>query len=129
MRCTLDTTLTIFSQNYLSFLDQIAKSASVTVRNLIVDSISTGSVDVLVRITSFSSPGSTDAIYTQNNLNQLLNSGFVGSMALNSFTISTDGGSNSDSSSSASDSGLPLTTIIILSVVIPVGILRTYPLT
>jgi len=113
--------LTTFMNNYLTSLKQIASSAGVGVTNLIVLSITSGSVVVNMQITSFSPAGSSAATTNQNNLNNLLASGNIGNMPVSSFTLTTNGGTNSNT-----DSGLSTTTIIILAVCIPGGILRTF---
>jgi hypothetical protein len=117
---TFSVSLAQFQTNYLGFLNQMAASAGVAVNNIIINSIVAGSVIVDMSVTSFASPGSSDAINNQNNMNNLLNSGNINNMQVSTTSLSTVGGSNTV------DSGLSQTTIIILAVVIPVGVLRTY---
>ena len=116
-------TLATFQANYLSFLKQIASSAGVGVRNVLVKSINSGSVVVNMQITSFSAPGSATAIANQNNLNNLLASGNIAGMPVSSFTLTTNGGTNTPTDTGSS--GLSTTTIIILAVCIPGGVLCT----
>jgi hypothetical protein len=115
--------MTTFMANYLSFLQQVASSAGVAVRNVAIKSITLGSVVANLQITSFSPAGSAAATANQNSLNNLLTSGNIAGMPVTSFTLSTNGGTNTPDSGS---SGLSTTTIIILAVCIPGGVLRTY---
>lgn len=119
----LGVSLPVFSNNYLNFLNQIASAASVTTKNILILSITEGSVNVAMQVNSPSSSGSNAATTAQNNLNNLLVQGAnVANMGITSSSVTTD-----DSSPSDDDGGLSTRTIIILAVVIPVGILRTYP--
>ena len=121
----LGVNLTQFQPNYIIFLNQLAEAAGVSVQNLVIPSITTGSVNLLARITSNFPPGSSNAINSQNSINSLLSSGNVGNMAVASFSVTTNGGSNDNGNNGGG--GLSTTTIIILATVIPIGTLRTYP--
>ena len=72
-------------------------------------------------ITSNDAAGSNGAVTAQNNIENLVNSGSISGMSVTSRTLTTDGGSNDVDDSS----GLSKTTIILLAVLIPVGVLRT----
>jgi hypothetical protein len=124
VQCVFGVTLATFQNNYLSFLNSAASAAGVSVRNIAVQSITSGSVVVSLQVSSFTAPGSTQSVQAQNNLNQLLNNGSIAGMLVTSFSLATVGGSNSNGSSSGP--GLPQTTIIILAVVIPLGVVRTH---
>lgn len=114
-----DVTLTTFSNNYLTFLNQIAAAANVGVNNILIVSLTSGSVSVDMQVASLEAPGSVGAVNAQNSLTSLLSSSTLGGMSVKSATITTEGGSNESG-------GLSQTTIIILAVCIPVGILSTY---
>lgn len=114
-------TLADFANNYLGFMNQLASAAGVGINNIVIMSITQGSVSVNAAITSFNAPGSTQAVADQNNLNNLINSGTVNNMPVSSAALTTAGGSNDNSSS-----GLSTTTIILLAVLIPVGVLCTF---
>lgn len=122
----LSVNLTQFQPNYISFLNQIANAAGVGVQNIVVLSISSGSINILTRITSNFPPGSSNAVNAQNSINNLLSSGTVGNMAVSTFSITTNGGSNDNGDNNGG--GLSTTTIIILATVIPIGTLRIYTL-
>lgn len=118
-------TLATFQANYNSFLQQIADSAGVKIRNILIKSISSGSVVVNMQVTSLNPAGSAAAVASQNNLNNLLTSGNIAGMTVSSFTLSTNGGTNGGDDDG---SGLSTTTIIILAVCIPGGVLCKYVL-
>ena len=115
-----DVTLTTFSNNYLTFLNQIATAANVGVNSILIVSLNSSSVSVNMQVASLVAPGSVGAVNAQNSLTSLLSSSTLGGMSVTSATVTTDGGSNDQ------DGGLSQTTIIILAVCIPVGILCNY---
>lgn len=116
---TLGVTIQVFTSNYVAFMNQIASAAGVTVNNIVVLSIVSGSVSVNMLVNSDSAPGSVGATNALNNLNSVLKAGgSIANMGVASSTITTNG-DNSDNSGG----GLSTTTIIILAVVIPVGVL------
>jgi len=118
----LNTILSTFQNNYLSFLNAIATAAGVTVQNIVVQSIMNGSVNVTMQVSSDAVAGSNSAITSQNNLNTILTSGTtIANMGITSSSITTNGGTNDNGSSGSS--GLSTTTIIILATVIPIGTL------
>lgn len=114
----LDATLAQFQNNYLKFINQIAQAANVAVNQIVILSITQGSINVNMAVTSLDAPGSNAAVNNQNSLQNLVNSGSIGNMTVTSSTLTTAGGSNTDNSS-----GLSTTTIILLAVLIPVGVL------
>lgn len=128
-----DTTLPLFQSNYLTFLGQVSTAVGVKLSDLAVNSIVSGSVVVNLAITSYSNPGSAGAITSENNLNSLLQTGSLGNMNLNSFSLATVGGDNNITNSSSpspspssEESGLSTGTILILAIVIPVGTISNY---
>ena len=54
-----DTTLPIFETNYLTFLKQVTTALGVRVSDLVVSSITLGSVAVNMKVTSYNNPGTT----------------------------------------------------------------------
>jgi len=118
----LDTTPAIFNQNYLAFLNNIASNMGVNIYAITVLSISYGSVNVTLQVSTTATPGSSAAVTQQNALtNTLASNSNIAGMQVTSSTITTNGGSNNNS-----DSGLSQTTIIILATVIPIGTLCNY---
>lgn len=115
---TLSVTLAEFRDNYITFLNQIANAVQVSINKIVILSIVQGSVVVNMAVSSPDAAGSSNAVTQQNNLQNLLNSGNVGGMGVASSTLTTIGGSND-----SDDSGLSQTTIILLAVLIPVGVL------
>jgi hypothetical protein len=114
--------LKVFENNYLSFMNQVASAAGVTINEITVLSIVSGSVTINMAVTSPNPPGSQGAINAQNNLNNLIQSGSTASgMPITSSTLTTEGGSNDNGGS-----GLSTTDIILMAVLIPVGVLRTF---
>jgi Rod binding domain-containing protein len=112
-------TFATFYQNYYSFISQVATAAGVGINQVLVQNITNGSVIVNMQIVSQTSPGSSNSVNAQNNLNTLFK-GPVAGMAVSSSTI-TPNANNSPSSSGLSD-----TTIIILATVIPIGTLCNF---
>jgi hypothetical protein len=118
----LETNSTIFNQNYLSFLQTISTNMGLTIYAITVLSISYGSVNVTLQVSTTANPGSSAAITQQNALiTTLASNNTVANMRIASSTITTNGGSNDNS-----NSGLSQTTIIILATVIPIGTLCNY---
>jgi hypothetical protein len=118
----LNANTTFFNQNYLSFLNSVANAAGVTLTSVTVLSINYGSVTVTMLVSTENSPGSSQAIDQQNNLQTTLSKSVAG-MPVVSNSVTTNGGSNNNSDN---NSGLSETTIIILATVIPVGTLRIF---
>jgi len=115
--------LNIFQNNYLNFMNQIASAAGVSINDISVISIVSGSVTINMAITSPNPPGSQGAINAQNNLNNLIQQGStVNNMLITSSSVTPQGGSNNPDNSG----GLSTTDIILMAVLIPVGVLRTY---
>ena len=113
--------MAVFQNNYLSFMNQVATSAGVSINDITIMSITSGSVQVNMAISSPNAPGSQGAIDAQNNLNNLIQGGqTVAGMPIPSSTLTAVGGSN------ANNGGLSTEDIIIMAVLIPVGVLRTY---
>lgn len=121
VQTTLGVSLSVFTSNYVNFLNQIASAAGVTVNNIVILSIVSGSVTVNMLVNSNSAPGSSGATDSLNNLNNLLKNGSsIANMGITSTTITTNGDTSDNSG------GLSTTTIIILATVIPIGVLCTY---
>lgn len=96
---------------------------NILLNRILVVSINYGSVAVVLQASTTDAPGSQGAIDQENNLNTLLSSSNgVGGMSVSSSSVTTNGGSNNN----GGDSGLSRTTIIILAVCIPCGVLCTY---
>ena len=87
-------TLTTFSNNYLTFLNQIATAANVGVNSILIVSLTSSSVSVDMQVASLEAPGSVGAVNAQNSLTSLLSSSTLGGMSVTSATITTEGGSN-----------------------------------
>lgn len=122
VQATLGVTLAVFTNNYVTFINAIAKAAGVPVQNILVQSIVSGSVTVNMQVSTTSPAGSTAAVNAQNSLGNLLAQGnTIAGMSVTSSSISTNGGDNNPSGG-----GLSTTTIIILATVIPIGTLRIY---
>lgn len=51
--------MAVFQSNYFSFLNQIASTAAVTLNDILVLSVSSGSVLVSMQVNSNSDPGSS----------------------------------------------------------------------
>jgi hypothetical protein len=99
----------------MTFLNEMASAGSTTTNNVIINSISEGSVIVNSQINSNS------ASNQGSNLgNTLHNGGTIAGMTIQSVQIVTNGANNNG------NSGLSQQTIIILAVVIPVGVVRTF---
>ena len=120
IQCVFSVTLAEFQSNYLGFLQQASAAAGVAIKNIVVVSITSGSVITNLQVTSFNAPGSSAAIQDQTNLNTLLSRGNIANMPVSSFALSTEGGSNTIPPAE-DDGGLSTTTIIILATVIPIG--------
>jgi len=117
----LDTTLSVFEQNYFSFINAIATAAGVGFDQINIISITQGSVIVNMAVSSPNAAGSNAAVTAQNNIQNAISSGqSFGNMTVTTSTVTTQGGSNDSSS------GLSTTAIILLAVLIPVGVIRTY---
>ena len=116
-----DVTLEDFQQNYFSYISQLAAAAQVSVQNILVQSISNGSVTVNTLVNANYAPSSNQASTVNQNINNLFTSNNVAGMAVTSYSVTTNGGSIPVPSG-----GLPTSTIIILAVCIPVGTLRTF---
>lgn len=114
--------LAVFQENYLSFLNAVATAAGVRVSEIAILSITNGSVNVNMAVTSTAAAGSNDAINTENAIKTAVGQGqSFGNMTVQTASVTTQGGSNSNDSSS----GLSTTAIILLAVLIPVGVLST----
>ena len=118
----LGVTTAVFNSKYLEFVSDIADALSTTVDKISVISLRYGSVSAVVQASTTNAPNSQAAINQQNALTNAANSGSLGGMAVSSSSVTTNGGSNN--SGSDDDSGLSRTTIIILAVCIPCGVLR-----
>jgi hypothetical protein len=115
-------------------LNQISQAAGVGISDILVLSITSGSVTVNMKINSYAPPGTDIAIQTQNSLNALMQSGNVGNMAVTSSSVSTNGGSNDDNNNdnnndgnndnSTADDGSN-TVLIVLAILLPLIILST----
>lgn len=119
----LNTEPGVFNSQYLAFLTSVASSVSTSINNIAVLSIVNGSVTVTMLITSTNAPSSNGAITEQDNLNNFKTGGTIAGMSITSNSVTTNGGTNSNSDS---DSGLSQTTIIILATVIPIGTLCNF---
>jgi hypothetical protein len=115
-------TLQIFQANYFSFISQLASAAQVTVQNILVQSITNGSVSVNTLVNANYAPTSNQASTVNQNINNLFSSNSVAGMSVTSYSINTNGGS-------IPSGGLPTSTIIILAVCIPVGTLCSFIIT
>ncbi len=128
---TLGVSLSVFQTNYLSFLTSIAAAAGVSIRNILVKSIVSGSVTVTMQVNSNAPAGSSAAITSQNNLNSLLSTGnTVANMGVLSSSVTTNGGSNNNGNdgnngnNNINNNGRDTTTIII-AVVVPICVIGT----
>ncbi len=129
---TLGVSLSVFQANYLSFLTSIAAAAGVSIRNILVKSITSGSVTVTMQVNSNAPAGSSAAITSQNNLNNLLSTGnTVANMGVVSSSVTTNGGNNDDDGNDNNNdnnhgNGGSNTKTIVLAVVIPVVVVGTF---
>ena len=119
----LGVTTSVFNEKYLDFVSDVASSLSTTIDKISILSLRYGSVAVVLQASTTNTPNSQAAINQQNALTNAANSGSLGGMTVTSSSVTTNGGSNS-SGSDDDDSGLSRTTIIILAVCIPCGVLR-----
>lgn len=115
----LGVTMAQFQANYFSFLSQLATAAQTTIQNIVIISLSTGSVIVNMSISTPFGPTSSQAGTINSNLNTLLGSNNIANMPVTSYNVVTNGGT-------LPSGGLSTTTIIILATVIPIGVLRTF---
>ena len=115
---TFDVTLAVFEQNFFNVINTIANAAGVGFDQIVVLSITQGSVILRTAVTSTSAAGSNAAINTENAIKAAVADGtsFNG-MTVASSSVTTEGGSNEE------DSGLSTTAIILLAVLIPVGVI------
>ena len=88
----LQVTLAEFENNFLSFLKKIAVAAGVSVNNIVINSITQGSVVVDMSVTSFTPAGSTSAVDNENSLNSLIDSGTISNMPVASSALTAQGG-------------------------------------
>ena len=116
-----NTNSTTFNVQLTQFISSIASAANVSPSQVIIISIIYGSIIVNAIISTTNAPGSSAAISQQNGLQNALNSGNVGGLAVSTSTVSTNGGSNKNDDDDKG--GISKTTVIILAVVIPVGTL------
>lgn len=128
---TLNVNLASFTNNYVNFINQVAKAAGVSSNNIRVLSIKEGSVTVNMQVNSNAPAGSSNSILAQSNLVNLLKTGgSVADMPVTASSVTTNGGSNTPTPTPTptpdNGGGLSTTTIIILATVIPIGTLRTY---
>ena len=65
---TFDVNITQFRNNYITFLNQIANAVNVAVNNIVILSITSGSVKVNMAVSSLKAAGSNDAVSEQNSL-------------------------------------------------------------
>ena len=121
VRVVLNATLAQFQANYFNFVTAIANQAGVAFSDIVITSITSGSIIIDMDISSNNPSGSNEANTIQNNINNLLATGTIANMQVTSFTVATDGATNNDD-----DGGLSRTTIIILATVIPIGTLRKH---
>lgn len=86
---------------------------------IVILSITQGSVNVNMAVSSPNAAGSNAAITAQQNIQNVVNTGQAfGAMTVSSSSVTTQGGNNDESS------GLSTTAIILLAVLIPVGVIR-----
>lgn len=112
-------TLAVFEQNFFNVLNTIANAAGVTFDQIVVLSITEGSVNLKVAVTSINAQGSNAAATTQTAIQNAVATGTsFGGMSVSSSSVTTAGGSSTDD-----DSGLSTTAIILLAVLIPVGVI------
>jgi hypothetical protein len=103
-------------------MNNIAQAAGVTINEITVLSIVSGSVTVNMAVTSPNAPGSQGAINAQNNINSQIQSGSTASgMPITSSSLTTAGGSNGSGSG-----GLSKTDIILMAALIPVAVIRIF---
>ena len=114
--------LQTFQQNYFNFINQLANAAQVTHQNILIQSITAGSVSVNSLVNANYSPSSNQAANINQNLNNLFTSNSLG-MPITSYSVTTNGGTIPTPDDGG---GLPTSTIIILAVCIPVGTLCNY---
>jgi hypothetical protein len=122
VQVVLGATSTVFYQNYLAFLKDIATSIGQSIDVLTVGSLKFGSSTVNLKVSTTAAPGSSAAIQQQNQIQGAVTGNIAGMPVTKSSVTST--ASNAPANS---DTGLSQTTIIILATVIPIGTLRTYP--
>ena len=117
--------LAVFENNYLNFMNQIASAAGVSINDITVLSIVSGSVTVTMAISSPNAPGSQAAITAQNNIQNLIQNGTtIDNMPITSSSLTTQGGSNDNNNGGGG--GLSTTAIILMAVLIPLGVISTY---
>ena len=68
-------TLAIFQENYLSFLNAIVTASGVGINEIAILSITNGSVNVNLAVSSTAAAGSNAAIDTENAIKNAVNSG------------------------------------------------------
>jgi len=114
-------TVAQFISQYSNFLNQVTNAMGSLVNNIAVLSIVYGSATVTLQASTNFAPGSSGAVTQQNNLNNLFgNSNGVAGMPVSTFSVNTNGGSNGGSG------GIDSTTVTILAVCIPVGVVRKF---
>lgn len=123
VQVVLGATSTVFYQNYLAFLKQIANSIGQSIDVLTVGSLKFGSSTVNLKVSTTAAPGSSAAMQQQNQIQGAV----TGSIANMPVTKSSVTSTAPNTPASSTDSGLSQTTIIILATVIPIGTLRTRP--
>jgi len=111
-----------FQKYYLALLNLLDTAAQTNISNILILSIASGSAIINAQISTSVDPSSSQASTINSNLNNLFSSGSVAGMPLNSYSLTTNGGS-------IPSGGLSTKTIIILSTVIPIGVICIFELT
>lgn len=78
VKCTLNTDVATFNQNYLKFITVAAAGANVNLNSLTMLSIQSGSVITLFLINSQYTPASNEAVTQQQNIQNILSGTIAG---------------------------------------------------
>ena len=127
MNIVFQATTSVFNTNYLNFLNTFAIAINRTIDDIAIIGLKYGSVQATIQIDSVAAAGTQASINEENAIRGALSSNSIANMQVSSSTVTTNGGSNSGSGDD--DTGLSRTTIIILAVCIPCGVLSKFAFT
>jgi hypothetical protein len=113
LSATLNSDLAYFTNNYVDFINKVAKAAGVSSRNIRVLSIKEGSVTVNMEVNSNDITGSCDSVSTENKLITLLGrQNNVANMQVTASSVAY----NCDTGTTASSGKLTTIAIILISI-------------